>query len=287
MNNLSSSVLESKRAAAPIAAPAGSVLIVDDEPFVLAATSRILQEANFVVYTCELWAKVSGFVRRTSPDLVLLDYHMPSLNGGEICSILKRNVAYPLQVILFSAEREEVLQEVCAGCGADGYLGKSLPPKVLVERLRGFLGQRGEVPEADPVGELRKVLLVDDSPVMRQMYREALRPFRCQVIEAADGREGESQLFANIDVDLILLDINMPVMSGIQFLHSVRKQAEFAHLPIVVCSTESEESDILDALKLGAKGYLKKPFAPSALRAVVNLVTQRKAGQAQGVNVHV
>ena len=107
---------------------------------------------------------------------------------------------------------------------------------------------------------LKKILVVDDSPLLHQMYRLVLNRYQCTLLTAMNGKEAFDQLGAHADVDLILLDINMPVMNGIQFLEKAQAQGVTQRCPIIVISTEGKEEDTIRALKLGAKGYLKKPF---------------------------
>lgn len=115
----------------------GTVLIVDDEPMILAAVSGVLAGAGFDTHTCHMWPGVANSVRSASPDVVLLDYNMPGVNGSEICRILKRNsVDRDMKIILFSAEDEGDLRRIVAECGADGYIKKNTPPPALVDSVR-------------------------------------------------------------------------------------------------------------------------------------------------------
>lgn len=113
-----------------------TVLIVDDEPFFLSATTRILREAGFGVYTCGLWAEASSLVRQVEPDVVLLGLNLASISSGELCSILKQRIGPGIKVVLFSIESEDVLRRVSAECGADGYIRKAVQPRELIEKLR-------------------------------------------------------------------------------------------------------------------------------------------------------
>jgi two-component system chemotaxis response regulator CheY len=129
---------------------------------------------------------------------------------------------------------------------------------------------------------LDKALIIDDSPLIHQMYRLVFKRFDCQFVDAYDGQQGLDMLAAGNDIDLILLDINMPVMNGVQFLEKAALRGIPARIPIIVISTEGKEEDTLRALKLGAKGYLRKPFNPSELHTLVERIFPPEALRAAG-----
>ncbi len=116
---------------------------------------------------------------------------------------------------------------------------------------------------------LKKVLVVDDSALIHQMYKMVLMRYKCEILDALNGQDGLEKLEKNPDVSLVLLDINMPVMNGIEFIKKVNALGKFGHIPIVMVSTEGREEDTMRGLALGAKGYVKKPFQPSALHAII------------------
>jgi two-component system phosphate regulon response regulator PhoB len=114
----------------------GTVLLVDDEPFILEATARLLRGAGFEVHPCQQWAGVATVVRDATPDLILLDYHMPSLNGDNVCIILKRTLADTgVRIVLYSSEAAADLAEIVERCGADGYICKNDASTELVRRV--------------------------------------------------------------------------------------------------------------------------------------------------------
>jgi two-component system, chemotaxis family, chemotaxis protein CheY len=113
-----------------------------------------------------------------------------------------------------------------------------------------------------------KVLIVDDSSVMRKIVERALRQAGLElteVREAGNGIEALAQVQKG-SLDLILTDINMPVMDGLEFLKSLI-DVEPAHgVPVVMITTEGSEARVVEALSAGAKGYLRKPFTPEQVK---------------------
>lgn len=123
-------------------AMSGTVLIVDDEPMILERVSSLLGDAGFNTRTCHMWPGVANMMRATDPDLVLLDYNMPGVNGGELCRILKRNYCGgSVKIVLYSAEDESDLVRIVSECGADGYIRKSTPPAQLIAAIEAALAR--------------------------------------------------------------------------------------------------------------------------------------------------
>jgi two-component system chemotaxis response regulator CheY len=116
---------------------------------------------------------------------------------------------------------------------------------------------------------LKKVLVVDDSALIHQMYKMVLMRYKCDIIDALNGQEGLDKLVKNPDVNLILLDINMPLMNGLEFIKKVKDLGKYDNIPIIIVSTEGKEEDTMRGLTLGDKGYVKKPFQPSDLHTLI------------------
>lgn len=119
---------------------------------------------------------------------------------------------------------------------------------------------------------LKKVLVVDDSALIHQMYRLVLNRYKSEIVDAMNGQEALDALAVHHDIHLILLDINMPVMNGVQFLEKAAATGIPGRIPVVIISTEGKEEDTIRGLKLGARGYLKKPFNPSDLYDLINKI---------------
>lgn len=116
---------------------------------------------------------------------------------------------------------------------------------------------------------LKKILVADDSALIHQMYRIVMMKYHCEILDAMNGKEALDLISLHRDIDLILLDINMPVMNGVQFLEKASATGIVKKIPVIIISTEGKEEDTVRGLKLGAKGYLKKPFDPKDLRELI------------------
>jgi two-component system, chemotaxis family, chemotaxis protein CheY len=116
-------------------------------------------------------------------------------------------------------------------------------------------------------------LVVEDSPTMRQLIVFALRRIRgLEVIEADDGVDALRKLAAS-RLDIILTDINMPIMDGLKLVKRVRSDEALKAIPIVIITTEGAEEDRQRALALGANAYITKPIqAPQVIAKVKELL---------------
>jgi two-component system, chemotaxis family, chemotaxis protein CheY len=112
------------------------------------------------------------------------------------------------------------------------------------------------------------VLTVDDSPSIRQMIKVTLEPAGHSVIEAGDGAQGLAKCQASRP-DLVITDLNMPTMNGLELIRALRKLPALTGLPIVFLTTESNDTVKQEAKTAGATGWITKPFKPEQLLAVV------------------
>ena len=113
-----------------------------------------------------------------------------------------------------------------------------------------------------------RTLIVDDSSVMRKIVERSLRQAGLDplvVHEAGSGTEGLDLLKAK-QVDLILSDINMPSMDGLEFLRQIRAQNLAPGVPVVMITTESSEEHVKQAILAGAQGYIRKPFTAEQVK---------------------
>ena len=124
-----------------------------------------------------------------------------------------------------------------------------------------------------------KVLIADDSPVAVDIIETILDadPEITVIGRASNGRDAIEKVSA-LRPDVITIDINMPVMNGLEFLQRVQKEQAYQGIPVIIISTEGKEEDTIRGLKMGAKGYVKKPFQASELHGLIEKITAAQAG---------
>lgn len=129
------------------------------------------------------------------------------------------------------------------------------------------------------------VLIVDDSATMRRMIRRTLSISGLdvgEVFEAGNGIQALAQMGRH-EISAVILDINMPVMNGVQLLARMRDDPRVCEIPVVVASTEGSETRIQSLIEGGAVGFVRKPFQPEQLRAVLEPVIGMNAQGAASV----
>jgi two-component system, chemotaxis family, chemotaxis protein CheY len=114
-----------------------------------------------------------------------------------------------------------------------------------------------------------KVLVVDDSRVMRLIIGRTLREMGHEVLEAGDGQEALLRLQENRDIEMAMVDWNMPVMNGIDFLRAMRSDSRYSTIQVMMVTSETEMSQVQLALQAGANSYVTKPFTPDKIQEKV------------------
>lgn len=122
-------------------------------------------------------------------------------------------------------------------------------------------------------GYSAKIMVVDDSKTMRRLQTNMLVSIGfANVTEAEDGNVALKELEANTDIELILLDWNMPNLGGLETLKKIKAMPETKHIPVIMVTSEAEKTKVLVAVQAGVAGYVVKPFGEGALEKQVKTV---------------
>lgn len=233
-------------------------LIVDDSPDFLKVLRRYIDHAPQVELVGEAVTGEAALqmARQLSPDLVLLDLVLPGLNGVEVARQVKAIAPHIVVVLLTLYDLDEYRAEAAAA-GADALIHKSELSDAWLAGLVKKMTTRKP-----------KILVVDDSQTLRRMVISALKPLEAGVGEASSGLEAIEQLALNA-YDVMMLDLNMPDMHGIEVLRFLRGSERYRGLPVMVLTTRGDEDSRAAALAAGASRYLTKPFRPDELLEAV------------------
>ena len=124
---------------------------------------------------------------------------------------------------------------------------------------------RGQSPADERTSYMRTAVVVDDSRAIRMILGRTLRELGFEVREAGNGVDALAVLGAGSPVDLVMADWNMPVMDGLELLRSIRGNAQFSAVPVVMVTTEAEMDQMALAIEAGATEYIMKPFTKEIL----------------------
>ena len=117
----------------------------------------------------------------------------------------------------------------------------------------------------------KTIMSADDSPSMRQMVSFTLKEAGYEVVEACDGQDALTKLKTK-KIDMLITDLNMPKIDGIELIRQVRQMPEYKFIPVIMLTTESDSNKKAEGKAAGATGWLVKPFNPPQLTAVVKKV---------------
>ena len=120
-----------------------------------------------------------------------------------------------------------------------------------------------------------KVLTVDDSKTIRMIVKKAFKGFDCEMFEAENGVEGLA-IAAKEKPGLIVLDITMPVMNGIEMLEKIKSEPDLRNIPVIMLTAESGKDNVMHIVKMGVKDYMVKPFKGEELIGRVQKIIQLK-----------
>ena len=115
----------------------------------------------------------------------------------------------------------------------------------------------------------KKIVVVDDSRTARQQVSMTLTGAGYEVIEAVDGNDGLLKIMNNADASLVVCDVNMPNLNGLEMLKALKTEQPGSQMPIIMLTTEAQPALLQQAKQAGAKGWIVKPFKPELLVAAV------------------
>lgn len=246
---------------------ARKVLIVDDAAAVRGMLRALLAEEGYVVVgELAAGARVLETVAGLTPAIVCLDRHLPDADGLDL--LREIHAAHPaVAVVMISGSEDADLEAVAAEAGAAGFIRKPFSAERIVRELRQVAHAQALLRAArQSAGGLAvrqaraRAVVADDSATMRMLLAAILARAGVEVVaEASDGRQAV-ELAALHRPDIVCLDVDMPVMTGLQALPAIRSGCPDAHVLMVTGSARRET--IAEAARGGARGYVLKPFHP-------------------------
>ncbi|MDX2090655.1 MAG: response regulator [Kofleriaceae bacterium] len=238
------------------------VLVADDSPLIHRHTVPILEDDGYEVHSVFDGEEALARARELLPDLVITDVEMPKLDGYGVCKALKGHPATAhLPVLICSTLGEAADLERGFDAGADDYLVKPVVPEELSTRVRALV--LGSLPASR-----EKVLVVDDSPAQRHYVADCLARQGFVVTTAENGKIALEKAQA-IRPALVVSDYEMPVMTGFELVHALRRDPELRQIPVIMLTARDSKRDMAQMRAAGASAYLVKPFSQDKCIALV------------------
>lgn len=247
------------------------IFLVDDVEYNLVRTKQVLKD-YYTVYTLNSADSMFALLEKVIPDLIILDINMPDIDGYQALEKLKADSRFAeIPVIFLSGKEDE--DSILKGFLLDAvdHIVKPFSPEDLRARIENCLKSINDSDDIqgddDKAGFYPSILAVDDSPSMLRSIHFALHSrFKVHTLQKPENLQ---KLLSELKVDLFLLDYNMPI-SGTELVKIIRENPDFKETPIVFLTSESSSELLKEAIKLGIKDFIVKPFNPRKLRARIN-----------------
>ncbi len=260
-------------------------LVVDDNPVARMVLSRLLEKLG-----CRAEAVGDGeaalqAVARTDPEpfgVVFVDWNMPGMNGVELAQRLRSETARPPRVVVVTALGQSEAEAAFAGARVDALLLKPVSATGLATVLRELDATDSPAPQSRPVpvGAARlaglRVLLVDDVAMNRLIASEILEDEEAHLGEAENGEIAIRQVQNGGPWDVVLMDVQMPVMNGLDATRAIRADARFADLPILAMTASTQDEERRRCFDAGMNGFLTKPIEPEAVIAALAAISRNR-----------
>ncbi len=266
------------------------VLVVDDNALAREIFSGMLRSFKIAVSVACSGSEAIDMLRQATDNpfhLVLMDWRMPGMNGDEAARRIFADSAirHRPKVIMVTAYGHEDVEHLAEQAGINGYLLKPVSPSTLLDTMLSVMGRKrspGAAPDAakdsDAVTHCdfagTHLLLVDDNEINREFAEELLRSMGIGVDAAVNGEEALAMVQQHT-YDGVLMDIQMPVMDGLEAARRIRALAQqpggerFASLPIIAMTALAMAHDTKNSLQAGMNDHITKPVAPEQLMATL------------------
>lgn len=232
------------------------LLLVDDSATILHGISRLLQEDDTEIDQVQSAEQGLELIGQKKYDLIISDFQMPGLNGVQFCQEIKKQ-GYKIPLIMISSFNDSQLIKASYDCGSIAFINKNRIKEELFSLVRKTLRNVS-------FNKRKTILLADDSRPLLHILSDNLESIGFNVLCAENGRQAIELLQKNT-IDLILCDLRMPEMDGVQVLQFKNSNSPYQRIPFLVISTFEDRQLIMEMKNQGADGYLVKPLNPDEL----------------------
>jgi signal transduction histidine kinase len=251
------------------------ILIIDDDPSCIKILEYRLRSNDYDVIVCRNGEEGLKKIRENKPDLVITDILLPKIDGFQVCAVLKddpklKHIPIVILTAIYVTE-EDVKKGFTLGANMyfvkpDILMSKPVQADILMEHIHVLLGEK-KLEEAI-LKPKDKILVVDDDIKNLKLLQFRLKSDDYEVFTAQDGEEGVKVFEKEEDVNLVLLDIQMPKMGGIEALTKIKSLNK--EVAVVMMTGYGSEQIAVEAMKKGANDYLVKPINYKEISGVIH-----------------
>ena len=226
------------------------VLIVEDSEFFSNFLKESLEDIVEEIKQVSSLKEAEEILKKEKFDYIFLDLILPDGEGDELIEILPLKIRN--RIIVLTNEEDIEIREHLFSLGILEYFSKANPINLIISDIKSLLNSLED-------NKNFNILIVDDSIFIRKSLKNILRPRKYNLFFAENAAKAEDILEKN-QIHLILLDVELPDKSGVEFLEEIKAKEKFLDLPVIVISSNDNPVIVARLLKHGAKDFLKKPF---------------------------
>lgn len=259
-----------------------SVLLIEDSDTQALLFTDVLESAGMEVGRVPTAEEGLQHLRSNRPDLVIVDYHLPGLQGDEFCRLIRANSSTDMiPLLILTDDSESDAEQHGLNCGADDYVAKSNDSDVLLARIdlvmRKAREQKRRTDRDAHFFRAHQILVTDDSPTYLAFLEEELKHEGYGVVTAVSG-EAAVEITTTHRLDCAVVDLVMPGMDGIELCRRIRASRATAEtpLPILIVTSRGSKEKMMEALDVGADDFVDKANDTTVLKARIRALLRRK-----------
>ncbi len=227
------------------------ILVIDDSPFLNNTITKELRKENYIVYQAFNLKEATEIIEKDDFDYIILDLILPDGEGEDLVEELPKSKRK--KIIVLTSDNDTVRRNYLFNAGILDYFSKSSSLPVIINDIKNLIKELEYNPSIN-------ILIVEDSSFSRKMLYNTLKARRYNVFAAKNAKEC-FELLNKEEIDLLLLDYELPDMNGYEILTKIKKEKKFASLPVIIVSAVDDEEVIAKLLKKGASDFIKKPYS--------------------------
>lgn len=248
------------------------MLIVDDSELIREEIKKkIISKTGYEkLYEAVDVKSAKKIIEEKEVDLCIIDLSLPDGSGFDVLQFIKEKQPDTTTMILTNYPYDQ-FREKALKIGADYFFDKSIDFPVVLEIVNDFIG-KNKKEEKKLENKMINILVVDDSAILRKMVIASLKEIEgTNFNEASSGLEAIEQLAIN-KYDIVILDLNMPDMHGMDVLRFIRSHEMYKNLPVMILTTRSDDQSRDSAIEAGATVYMTKPFLAIEIKKQVEKI---------------